>query len=262
MVAVNDGVIRQVGDSPELGKFVVLEDTYGNRYTYAELGEIVRDRRTVVMPTGEEQRIPLETQNLRPRLRALPSRAGDGKASSADDPHRQRHDRFRRLAAGRLEGDRRHRPGPGRRRCRRGRPAHQLLDPPGRQRRPADRPEADPRRLEAARGDRDLPGQRQEPLHRAAERRRRPAALQGGAAEAGPGRQRSLDLHLRPRRHRRRPDRPPRPGDARVPALEGLRRTDDHLALLRPRLPHHLRQRLRAHDRQTRSTSPPSTAFP
>ena len=74
VVAVNDGIIRKIGSSPRLGKFVVLEDTYGNRYTYAELGEIVRDRRTVVMPTGEEKRIPVESQNLRPRLQALPSR--------------------------------------------------------------------------------------------------------------------------------------------------------------------------------------------
>jgi Transglycosylase SLT domain len=77
VVAVNDGVIRKLGDSPRLGKFVVLEDTYGNRYTYAELGEVVRDHRLLVMPTGEEKRLPVESQDLRPRLRALPSRAGD-----------------------------------------------------------------------------------------------------------------------------------------------------------------------------------------
>mgnify|MGYP000514698629 CR=1 FL=1 len=34
VVAVNDGVIRQIGSSPELGRYIVLEDTYGNRYTY------------------------------------------------------------------------------------------------------------------------------------------------------------------------------------------------------------------------------------
>jgi murein DD-endopeptidase MepM/ murein hydrolase activator NlpD len=78
VVAVNDGIIRKLGSSAKLGKYVVLEDTYGNRYTYAELGQIVRDHRTVVMPTGREQRIPVESQNLRPRLRALPSRAADG----------------------------------------------------------------------------------------------------------------------------------------------------------------------------------------
>ena len=77
VVAVNDGVIRKFGSSPQLGEFVVLEDTYGNRYTYAELGEIVREHRLVVMPTGKERRIPLESQNLRPRLRALPGRAAE-----------------------------------------------------------------------------------------------------------------------------------------------------------------------------------------
>jgi hypothetical protein len=79
VVAVNDGVIRKLGNSPELGKFVVLEDTYGNRYTYAELGEIVREHRLLVMPSGKEQRLPVESQDLRPRLRALPDRA-DGEA--------------------------------------------------------------------------------------------------------------------------------------------------------------------------------------
>jgi hypothetical protein len=74
VVAVNDGVIRETGSSPKLGRYVVLEDTYGNRYTYAELGKIVRKHRLVVMPTGKEKRIPVESQNLRPRLRALPSR--------------------------------------------------------------------------------------------------------------------------------------------------------------------------------------------
>jgi murein DD-endopeptidase MepM/ murein hydrolase activator NlpD len=81
VVAVNDGVIRKLGSSTKLGKFVVLEDTYGNRYTYAELGELVRDHRLVVMPTGKEKRLPVESQDLRPRLRALPARDGAGEAA-------------------------------------------------------------------------------------------------------------------------------------------------------------------------------------
>jgi hypothetical protein len=84
VVAVNDGVIRKIGNSPDLGKYIVLEDTYGNRYTYAELGQVVSDHRTVVMPTGKEKRIPVESQDLRPRLRALPDRvAGDGQEGKA-----------------------------------------------------------------------------------------------------------------------------------------------------------------------------------
>jgi hypothetical protein len=90
VVAVNDGIIRRLGHSPKLGKFVVLEDTYGNRYTYAELGRIVRDHRTVVVSSGEEQQVPLESQNLRPRLRALPGRASGSGRPEGDGGDRRR----------------------------------------------------------------------------------------------------------------------------------------------------------------------------
>ncbi|HEX5525681.1 MAG TPA: lytic murein transglycosylase [Solirubrobacterales bacterium] len=83
VVAVNDGVIRKLGHSSKLGNFIVLEDTYGNRYTYAELGQLVRNRRVVVTTTGKEKRVPVESQNLRPRLRALPGRS-EGQAGKAD----------------------------------------------------------------------------------------------------------------------------------------------------------------------------------
>ncbi len=73
IVAVNDGVIKAVGDSRRLGKFIVLEDDYGNRYTYAELGQIVHSRGGVITPNGKSQPL-LNTQNLRPRLYALPNR--------------------------------------------------------------------------------------------------------------------------------------------------------------------------------------------
>jgi len=82
VVAVNDGVIEKIGDSPELGRYVVLQDAYGNRFTYAQLGQIVREHRTVVMPSGRERRVPIDSQNLRPRLRALPSRVDDPQAEA------------------------------------------------------------------------------------------------------------------------------------------------------------------------------------
>jgi len=84
VVAVNDGVIRKMGHSEQLGNFVVLEDAYGNRYTYAALGELVRDERRVVMPSGEEKRLPVESENLRPRLHALPGRVESDGAPQAD----------------------------------------------------------------------------------------------------------------------------------------------------------------------------------
>ena len=83
-----------------------------------------------------------------------------------------------------LAGRRRHRARPDRR-DRRARPARPLRDPPGRPRRAEDRPEADPRRLEAARGDRDLPRRRQEPVRRRRDRRPDPADVEDAADRAG-----------------------------------------------------------------------------
>ena len=42
VVAVNDGVIKKVGRNERLGRYVVLQDVYGNRFTYAQLGEVSR----------------------------------------------------------------------------------------------------------------------------------------------------------------------------------------------------------------------------
>jgi murein DD-endopeptidase MepM/ murein hydrolase activator NlpD len=77
VVAVNDGVVVKLGSSDGLGRYVVLRDAYGNRFTYAELGSIARKDRSVVLPTGEEKRVPVDSQNIRPRLFALPGRAPD-----------------------------------------------------------------------------------------------------------------------------------------------------------------------------------------
>jgi hypothetical protein len=74
VVAVNDGTIVKMGNSKKLGRFVILRDAYGNRYVYAKLGTIVRNHRKVVMPTGKEKRIPVDSQNIRPRLYAYPDR--------------------------------------------------------------------------------------------------------------------------------------------------------------------------------------------
>src|SRR4249919_213625 len=83
VVAVNDGVIKAMGDSPKLGKYIVLEDAYRNRYVYAELGQIVRDGGGV-LSSGTERQPLVDSQNLRPRLYALPDRAPEGSTQGAD----------------------------------------------------------------------------------------------------------------------------------------------------------------------------------
>jgi hypothetical protein len=42
VVAVNDGVIKKISKSRKLGRYIILQDVYGNRYTYAHLGEVSR----------------------------------------------------------------------------------------------------------------------------------------------------------------------------------------------------------------------------
>jgi hypothetical protein len=42
VVATNDGEIKKIGRNRKLGRHIVLQDVYGNRYTYAHLGEISR----------------------------------------------------------------------------------------------------------------------------------------------------------------------------------------------------------------------------
>jgi murein DD-endopeptidase MepM/ murein hydrolase activator NlpD len=40
VIAVNDGRVVKLGKSRRLGRFVILQDVYGNTYTYAHLGEV------------------------------------------------------------------------------------------------------------------------------------------------------------------------------------------------------------------------------
>jgi len=59
VVAVNDGVIQEIGENEKLGKFVVLLDAYGNRYTYAGLGEVAE-----VHPVPKEHALTAEDFKL------------------------------------------------------------------------------------------------------------------------------------------------------------------------------------------------------
>jgi len=82
VVAVNDGVIKAMGSSPKLGNYIVLEDAYRNRYVYAELGEIVRDGGGV-LSAGTEPQPVVDSENMRPRLYALPERAHEEPSEEA-----------------------------------------------------------------------------------------------------------------------------------------------------------------------------------
>ena len=213
----------------------MLQDVYGNTYTYAHLGDGRQDlpgaeaahgarprsarARPAQAPRPASRRADDRARagrRARRRAAAKPRRAADAPRASRraaavpakerlfahpDAPERPR--RRRRRPARRAAGDS---PPPAPRSAstrsdfvakplRKGarviggtmlgrigkttpsKAPHLLLrDPPGRPRRPAHRPEADPRRLEAARVDRDLPRQGQEPVLRRRRRRARRSA--------------------------------------------------------------------------------------
>ena len=74
MIATNDGVIKKIGVSQKLGRFIILQDVYGNRYTYAHLGKV--SKRYPVPKSYDE---PSRTGRVPRRPRAAaggPARAG------------------------------------------------------------------------------------------------------------------------------------------------------------------------------------------
>jgi hypothetical protein len=42
VIAVQDGVVTRIGDSPTLGHYISLRDAFGNTYTYGQLGETAK----------------------------------------------------------------------------------------------------------------------------------------------------------------------------------------------------------------------------
>jgi murein DD-endopeptidase MepM/ murein hydrolase activator NlpD len=83
VVAVNDGVIKKMGQNAKLGKFIVLQDAYGNRFTYAQLGSI-----SPVHPVPKERALTKQDFKLvEPKPDPKPSEpASDGTNRSSGPP--------------------------------------------------------------------------------------------------------------------------------------------------------------------------------
>jgi Transglycosylase SLT domain/Peptidase family M23 len=43
VIAVNDGIVQKIGKDSKLGRYIVLQDVYGNSYTYAHLGSVSKE---------------------------------------------------------------------------------------------------------------------------------------------------------------------------------------------------------------------------
>ncbi len=65
VIAVQDGEVVQIGQSPTLGRFLVLRDAFGNTYTYGRLGDVAS-----LYPVLQ----PHLHTNVSPRIQAPPTR--------------------------------------------------------------------------------------------------------------------------------------------------------------------------------------------
>jgi hypothetical protein len=72
VIAVNDGRIVKLGQNAQLGNFVVLEDVYGNRYTYAHLGSLA-SKYPVPKPQSQTAGIRANTELELPKPDAKPT---------------------------------------------------------------------------------------------------------------------------------------------------------------------------------------------
>src|SRR3954453_5784858 len=81
VVAVNDGVIKKIGNNAALGKYIVLQDAYGNDYTYAHLGSIEQTH-----PVARQQSLSSKDFKLQTPSDSAPNSpatAGDNSGGSA-----------------------------------------------------------------------------------------------------------------------------------------------------------------------------------
>jgi Transglycosylase SLT domain len=87
VVAVNDGTIEKVGRSKDLGRFVVLRDNYGNRFTYGQLGKVAQ-----AYAVPKERRLSgSDFKIVTPNDRKPTQPATRGKPLGAKSPHDKNH---------------------------------------------------------------------------------------------------------------------------------------------------------------------------
>jgi hypothetical protein len=85
VIAVQDGQVVQIGDSPELGHFISLRDAYGNTYTYAKLGSVA-ELYPVLKPhegTGSSQKSAQQAEGPDEPKPTAPASAGTHTDASA-----------------------------------------------------------------------------------------------------------------------------------------------------------------------------------
>jgi hypothetical protein len=83
VIAVQDGEVTAVGDSPTLGRYVSMRDAYGNTYTYAQLGSVA-----TLYPVLEPRvHTAISARIARPGADTAPPLPPSAPASAGVQPH-------------------------------------------------------------------------------------------------------------------------------------------------------------------------------
>jgi len=90
VIAVNDGVIQRIGRTRKRGLFLVLQDVYGNRYTYSHLGSIVKSYPAPKPQPARSTRRDSESPPRDPHPHA-PASAGTQRPGHAPKPASRSH---------------------------------------------------------------------------------------------------------------------------------------------------------------------------
>jgi len=85
VIAVNDGRIVRLGQNARLGRFVVLQDVYGNRYMYSHLGSVARKYPVPKPHAGDATANELEVPKADAKPTA-PATAGRQRTADASRP--------------------------------------------------------------------------------------------------------------------------------------------------------------------------------
>jgi murein DD-endopeptidase MepM/ murein hydrolase activator NlpD len=88
VVAVNDGRIVRVGRSKRLGRFVQLQDVYGNTYTYARLAKVAKTYPAPRQRTTTQKQVAKELE-LEPAKDAAPTAPASSTTQKATDREKQ-----------------------------------------------------------------------------------------------------------------------------------------------------------------------------
>ncbi len=92
VIAVQDGEIRAIGESAKLGRYVVLQDVYGNRYTYSHLGQVAASypapKERAVSASQIRSELKLPNPDPKPKVAASAGAQRSDAAGSPDQPAR------------------------------------------------------------------------------------------------------------------------------------------------------------------------------